>query len=151
MHPKPSNYNPDSDGKEPSGKLKVTITSFGYKEGPPPIANMVFDVRFLKNPYWVPELRPLTGIEKPVKDYVLTQEAAQEFLNSLTALLQKVLPEFRKLKLEEFALALGCTGGQHRSPAMVEAIAEKLAEHFPDIVIERQHRQLLLASAGEPS
>src|SRR5580658_2531423 len=75
------------------GELEVRVISFGYKQGPPPLANVVFDVRFLKNPYWVEELRPLTGRDQPVQDYVLQQPLAQEFLQSLNVMLSKILPK----------------------------------------------------------
>ena len=116
--------------------------SFGYKEGPPPLANMVFDVRFLKNPFWVPELRPLSGLDQPVQDYVLKQQLAIDFIDSLTVLLNSVLPRFAELELSEFSIAFGCTGGQHRSVAVVEALAEKLAAAFPHMHVVRLHRQL---------
>lgn len=126
----------------PVRALEVTVTSFGHKAAPPPVANMVFDVRFLKNPFWVPELRPLTGLDKPVRDYVLSQEAASEFLDSLMQLLGSLLPRFYELEIYEFSIALGCTGGQHRSAALVEELAERLAERFPDYKIRRRHREL---------
>lgn len=125
-----------------SGRFSVTVMSFGYKSGPPPTANMVFDVRFLKNPFWVPELRPLTGRDQAVAEYVLSQKAAGEFLDSLMALLETVLPRFQELGIEEFSLALGCTGGQHRSTALVEAIARRMSETHPQLSVKRVHREL---------
>src|SRR5271170_6589757 len=113
---------PDSHlpGQPGVRELAVTILSFGHKAGAPPVANMVFDVRFLKNPFWVPELRPLTGLDKPVREYVLSQEAARDFLDSLMQLLSQLLPKFEELEIYEFSIALGCTGGQHRSAALAE-------------------------------
>ncbi|HEY9870505.1 MAG TPA: RNase adapter RapZ [Candidatus Obscuribacterales bacterium] len=132
--------------RQPKGKqaksLSVSVISFGYKEGAPPPANMVFDMRFLKNPFWVPELRPLTGLDAPVKEYVLTQPLAVEFLQSLLVLLGAILPRLRELEIEDFAIAFGCTGGQHRSAAIAEAVAERLGELFPDLPVWRQHREL---------
>ena len=125
-----------------SKRLSVTILSFGYKTGSPPVANVVFDVRFLKNPYWVPELRPLTGLDLAVRDYVLGQEAAAEFLDSLLKLLSGLLPRFMELDILEFSIALGCTGGQHRSVALVEELADKLRDIFPSYDIESGHREL---------
>jgi UPF0042 nucleotide-binding protein len=103
---------------------------------------MVFDVRFLKNPFWVPELRPLTGMDVPVKQYVLEQPAAAEFLDSLIDLLGKLLPRFVEQDNLEFSIALGCTGGQHRSTALVEELAARLKLAFPDFEIKHQHREL---------
>jgi UPF0042 nucleotide-binding protein len=122
--------------------LAVTVTSFGYKAGAPPVSNVLFDVRFLKNPYWVPELRPLTGLDAPVKEYVLQQSAAIEFLDSVLDLLVKVLPRFEELDISEFSIALGCTGGQHRSTALVEELAGRLQAEFPHFEIKRLHREL---------
>lgn len=130
------------DGTVGGNALEVTITSFGYKQGPPPPAHMVFDVRFLQNPYWEESLRPLTGLDKPVSDYVLRQALAQDFLNSLTSMLCTVLPRFAEGKWREFTVALGCTGGQHRSTTIVEALAARLKEAMPQYKIIKQHREL---------
>jgi UPF0042 nucleotide-binding protein len=127
-------------GRPPA--LSVTIMSFGYKEGAPPLANLVFDVRFLKNPYWVEELRPLTGLDPAVQDYVLGQMLANEFLDSVMAMLEKLLPRLIELQIGDFAIAFGCTGGQHRSATLAEALGNRLQERFPEITINRQHREL---------
>ncbi len=131
-----------SAAKSDARSLSVTVTSFGYKAGTPPVSNVLFDVRFLKNPYWVPELRPLTGMDAPVKEYVLQQSAAIEFLDSILQLLVKVLPRFEELDISDFSIALGCTGGQHRSTALVEELAERLKSEFPRFDVKRQHREL---------
>lgn len=128
--------------KSGSHDFEVRVMSFGYKSGAPPQANVVFDVRFLKNPYWVDELRPLTGLDARVQNYVLEQPLARDFLDSLTDLLNKVLPRVAKLKLKEFTVALGCTGGQHRSATIAEALAEILAKNFPQYSIVTEHREL---------
>lgn len=130
------------DGSVGSNALEVTITSFGYKQGPPPPAHMVFDVRFLQNPYWEETLRPLTGLDKPVSDYVLRQALAQDFLNTLTSMLSTILPRFADGKWREFTVAIGCTGGQHRSTTIVEALADRLKEALPQYKIMKQHREL---------
>ncbi len=129
-------------GAEMPKKLALTIMSFGYKEGLPPPANMLFDVRFLKNPYWVPELRPLTGLDAPVRDYVLTQPLAVNFLETLFTLLDAILPRFAELELSEFTIAFGCTGGQHRSTAVAEALADRIEDFFPEFEVFRHHREL---------
>lgn len=131
-----------ASGGEKEDGLQIIITSFGYKQGPPPLANIVFDVRFLKNPYWVEELRPLTGLDHPVQQYVLEQELAQDFLESMKGLLAKVLPKMAELKVEKFVIAFGCTGGQHRSATLVEKLADELASTYPAYRVVKQHREL---------
>jgi UPF0042 nucleotide-binding protein len=123
-------------------QLTLNVMSFGYKESTPPLANMVFDVRFLKNPYWVPELRPLTGLDQPVAEYVLTQQLAVDFLDSISAMLANILPRFEELEIDEFSVALGCTGGQHRSTSIAEALARRISESFPNVRVVTQHREL---------
>src|SRR5262249_44007620 len=115
MHPNQSTHVSQLRQAQGSGAttLEVTVMSFGYKEGPPPLTNMVFDVRFLKNPFWIAELRPLSGLDQPVQDYVVKQALAREFLDSLLILLNSVLPRFAELELTDFSIAFGCTGGQH--------------------------------------
>lgn len=122
--------------------LTVRVMSFGYKLGNPPAANALFDVRFLKNPYWVEHLRPLTGRDEPVQEYVMNQKAAHDFLESLVELLSRLLPQLQEHNMSEFSIAFGCTGGQHRSATMVELLARSLASRFPDVHIERIHREL---------
>jgi len=141
----------DETDKSATRRLAVTVLSFGYKEGPPPLANMVFDVRFLKNPYWVPELRPLSGLDQPVREYVLTQELAVQFLDSLTALLAGVLPRFVEVEIFDFSVAFGCTGGQHRSTALAAALSERLAAMFPEYGIVVRHRDLPGCADGADS
>lgn len=130
---------------ETSGKsapVEVTVMSFGYKEGPPPTANLVFDVRFLKNPFWVEELKPLTGRDRPVQDYVLQQEMAVSFLKSVIHMLDTLLPKLEELKITDFSIAFGCTGGQHRSATMVEALASELVQRYPMFNVQKVHREL---------
>jgi UPF0042 nucleotide-binding protein len=133
-------------------ELEVTITSFGYKQGSPPLANVVFDVRFLKNPYWVEELRPLTGLDKKVQDYVLNQPLATQFIDGLLALFEKVLPKVQEHKVEHYLIALGCTGGQHRSTTLVEELGKRMKEQFPQYSIVVKHRELahLSKSCADP-
>lgn len=136
----------DGDGADNGAPntVHVKVMSFGYKQGLPPAANIIFDVRFLKNPFWVDELRPLNGMhDVQVQDYVMNQDAAVEFLNSVTELLVKLLPRLPELKVNEFTVAFGCTGGQHRSATMCEKLAAQLHERFPGYKIEREHRELV--------
>ena len=112
------------DGSEAA--MQTTLLSFGYKNGLPLDADLVFDCRFLPNPYWVDELRPLTGLDAPVRDYVLGQEAARQFLDNLLPLLEQLLPAFVAEGKAYLTIALGCTGGRHRSVAIADEVATRL-------------------------
>ncbi len=124
------------------GAFTVNIMSFGYKEGSPPYANMLYDVRFLQNPYWVEELRPLNGLEKRVQDYVLGQPLAQTFSADCIRLLERLLPELALQEINQYSVALGCTGGQHRSVSIAEHLARELQKKLPDYIIKVSHREL---------
>jgi len=100
------------------------------------------DVRFLDNPYWVPELRPLNGLDAPVRDFVLGQPAASALLDGLLGTLETVLDEYRRRGRMELTLAFGCTGGQHRSVAMAHELAERLRARRPDLDVEFRAREL---------
>ena len=104
-------------------ELTIAITSFGFKNGLPMDANNVFDVRFLANPYWVDELRHLTGRDAPVKDYVMGKAVAQEYVERLVRVLAGTLPGYVDQRRHQLAIAVGCTGGRHRSVAVAEAVA----------------------------
>lgn len=106
--------------------LRVQVMSFGFKNGVPLDADLVFDVRFLPNPHWVPDLRPQTGLSKAVSSYVLAQEGAAEFLDTLQHLFEVVGPGYIHEGKRQVTVAIGCTGGKHRSTAMSEATAERL-------------------------
>lgn len=125
-----------------TGPLELTVMSFGYKEGPPPTANIVFDVRFLNNPFWVEELRPLCGRDQAVQDYVLKQPLAGEFLKSLMHMLDALLPKLEELNIAEFSVAFGCTGGQHRSATIAEVLASQLEARYPQFKVSKYHREL---------
>ena len=101
--------------------------SFGFKYGLPLDADHVADVRFLPNPFWVAELRPRTGLDEAVSEYVLAQDGAQEFLDTYAAALQPVLAGYLRENKRYATVAVGCTGGKHRSVAITEALAEPLA------------------------
>jgi len=107
--------------------LQVNIKSFGYKYGLPVDADLVADCRFLPNPHWVPDLRPLTGLDEPVRDYVLGQPAAAAFLDAYLAVLAVSLAGFEREGKRYVTLAVGCTGGKHRSVAMAERLAALLS------------------------
>jgi len=106
--------------------MQLTILSFGFKYGVPVDADLVADVRFLPNPHWVPALRPLSGREDAVRDYVLGQDGAREFLDRYEGVLRLVFSGYRREGKHYALVALGCTGGKHRSVAMVEQLAAQL-------------------------
>jgi len=106
---------------------RIHIMSFGYKYGLPVDADLVADCRFLPNPHWMPELRPFTGLDAPVRDYVLGQPAAAAFLDAYLPVLEISLAGFEKEGKRFVTLAVGCTGGKHRSVAMAEQLAARLS------------------------
>ncbi len=108
--------------------MQVTVLSFGFKHGLPADVDMVLDCRFLPNPHWVDDLRPQTGQDAPVRDYVLGSELAEGFLDHLGGLLELLLPAFRAEGKAYLTLAFGCTGGRHRSVAIAEEVARRLGE-----------------------
>ncbi|MDP9270565.1 MAG: RNase adapter RapZ [Chloroflexota bacterium] len=109
-----------------SDVLQVEIVTFGFKFGIPLEADFVFDVRFLNNPFWVPDLKPLSGLHASVRDYVLRQPRAQRFLELVEELLDLTLPAYRAEGKPRLVVALGCTGGYHRSIALAEELADHL-------------------------
>jgi UPF0042 nucleotide-binding protein len=113
--------------EQEAGGLLVTIESFGYKHGLPIHADMVFDVRFLPNPHFVSELRPLTGQDGPVVDFMRSQEAARAFLERLCGMMDFLLPQFEREGKSYLTVAIGCTGGRHRSVMIAESLAAALA------------------------
>ena len=118
--------------------LRLNIVSFGYKYGLPVDADLVADCRFLPNPHWVPELRPLSGLDASVREYVLGQPAASAFLAAYLAVLEVSLGGFEREGKRYVTLAIGCTGGKHRSVAMAEQLAARLAGR--DVTVS--HRDL---------
>ena len=113
--------------KEESFKnMFVTVMSFGFKYGIPEDADLVFDVRFLPNPYYVAELRPLTGLDAGVRDYALSSPQSQEFLKKLTDFVTYLLPRYLEEGKAALVIAVGCTGGHHRSVAVAHALAETI-------------------------
>jgi len=113
-------------GGESAPALRATVLSFGFKYGLPLDADLVADVRFLPNPHWIPELRPHTGLEPDVRDYVLSQAGAGEFLDVYSQLLRLVGAGYQREGKRYLTLAIGCTGGKHRSVTMAEELAKRL-------------------------
>lgn len=105
---------------------RVNVQSFGFKHGAPQDMDMLFDVRFISNPYWIPELREFKGTDVPVADFVLDQEGVDDFLKHATNLLSATLPGYRREGKSFVTVAIGCTGGHHRSVAITEALVRRL-------------------------
>jgi UPF0042 nucleotide-binding protein len=109
--------------------MRVSIRSFGFKHGAPRDTDLVFDVRFLPNPHWVPELRDMRGTHQPVSDYVLSSEGAKEFVDRVDELLVFLIPMFQSEGKSYLSIGIGCTGGHHRSVAIAEELRNRLADH----------------------
>jgi len=125
---------PDKD------EIRVTVVSFGFKNGLPIDADLVFDVRFLPNPHWVPELRPQTGLSTAVSSYVLSQPGAAEYLDQMLALFTTMRGGYAREGKHLVELAIGCTGGKHRSTAIAEEVGRRLrAQGIP---VQVMHRDL---------
>jgi UPF0042 nucleotide-binding protein len=130
-------------GEAPS--MVVTLVTFGFKHGIPYGTDLLFDVRFLPNPHFVPGLRELTGRDEPVRRYLEEQADYPELIDRLTDLLLFLLPRYRREHRSYLSIALGCTGGRHRSVGVAEALGERLAEH--DVPVRLVHRD---AERGTP-
>ena len=127
-------------GGDTQQALNVSVMSFGFKNGLPLEADVVFDVRFLPNPYYVPELKHLTGLDEPVREYVFASEAAGRFLERLEPLLAFLLPQYLQEGRTELVIAVGCTGGRHRSTAMAHHLANYIGElGYP---VSESHRDI---------
>lgn len=109
-------------------EMLVTVLSFGFKQGVPPEADLVFDVRFLRNPFYDPELRPLTGLDPSVREFVLENATAQEFLERLKGLVRFLVPLYASEPKSYLTIAVGCTGGRHRSVAVAQELVVSLRE-----------------------
>ena len=126
--------------EEQGAALHMTVISFGYKYGLPVDADLVVDCRFLPNPHWVPELRPQTGRDPDVRDYVMAQPGAAEFLDRYTELVRLVAEGYQREGKRYATIAVGCTGGKHRSVAIAEELADRLATDEIDTAVV--HRDL---------
>jgi len=123
-----------------AGEMVITVISFGYKFGVPLDADVVFDLRFLPNPHYIEELRPLSGSEERVRDFVLASPGAREFLDHLFAFLDFALPRYGQEGKAYLTIALGCTGGRHRSVALASEVADHLNARAHRVLVE--HRDL---------
>jgi UPF0042 nucleotide-binding protein len=122
--------------------VRLSIVSFGFKYGLPVDADLVADCRFLPNPYWIAELAPMTGQDAPVREYVLSQPGAEQFLHYYTELLRVVLPGYEREGKRFVTLAVGCTGGKHRSVAIAGQLATRIAEAAGIGTVQVVHRDL---------
>ncbi|GGB00159.1 nucleotide-binding protein [Macrococcus hajekii] len=123
--------------------FKINVMSFGFKHGIPIDADLVFDVRFLPNPYYIDTLRPLTGLDASVYDYVMKWKETTIFYNKLMDLLKFVMPGYMREGKSQVVIAIGCTGGQHRSVALAERISHDLKEFF-DFELVTYHRDAMI-------
>lgn len=119
--------------------LRVTLLSFGFKYGLPADADLVADARFLPNPFWIPELRHLNGEDPEVAEYVLEQPGAREFIDAYSSALEPVLAGYQRENKRHATIAVGCTGGKHRSVAIVRELADRLGR-FPGVAVSVKHR-----------
>ena len=129
-----------ADDKEFRIPMSVHLQSFGYRYGIPIETDMVIDVRFLANPYFVEELRPLSGLDTAVREFVVGQDSYREFFKRFMSLLEFLLPQYQKENKSYFTISIGCTGGRHRSVSIAEDLYAHLAEH--EIIAEVIHRDV---------
>jgi len=130
-------------GGEAKRAMSITVTSFGYKYGVPIEADLVFDVRFLPNPFYIAELRHQTGLDKPVRDFVFSYQQTKDFMGYLEALIGFLLPQFVEEGKAALVIAVGCTGGQHRSVAITRALCEFIRQKGYDAA--ETHRDMTRA------
>ncbi|MCC9204804.1 RNase adapter RapZ [Arthrobacter sp. zg-Y769] len=121
--------------------LRLNVMSFGFKYGLPVDANYVADVRFIPNPHWVPQLRPHTGLDEDVRGYVLQAKGTAEFLDRYVEALEPVIDGYRRENKHYATIAVGCTGGKHRSVAVTEELAKRL-DQLPHVTVSSHHRDL---------
>jgi UPF0042 nucleotide-binding protein len=124
----------------PDSPLTVTVETFGFKHGAPTQADCVFDMRFLPNPYYDPSMRPLSGLDKPVQEFLYAQEAYHDFLTPWLASMKALTQAYYNQGKRQLTLAVGCTGGQHRSVCLAKALADHLSEAFPQSDVRLHHR-----------
>ena len=123
---------------QPERPMRVAVSSFGFKHGAPRDADLMFDVRFLPNPHWQEELRPLTGRDAPVRDFVLHDEDTEAFLTKTEDMLSFLIPRFRRAGKSYVSIGIGCTGGRHRSVAIAEELGRWLDSQ--DVEVTIRHR-----------
>ena len=122
--------------------LYITVLSFGFKYGIPSDADLVFDVRFLPNPYYIEELRPKSGNDKEVRDYVMDNDKAAAFLEKLTDMVEFLIPNYVAEGKTQLVIGIGCTGGKHRSVTLANALYEELVRNGSDYGVKIEHRDI---------
>ncbi len=122
--------------------MNVMVLSFGFKYGIPEDADLVFDVRFLPNPYYNLELRPLTGNDRPIQDFVMKYPQSQEFLDKMDDLMEFLIPNYIKEGKNSLVIAIGCTGGKHRSVTLANELYSRLAKHASTYGLKIEHRDI---------
>ncbi|GAB2819139.1 RNase adapter RapZ [Alpinimonas psychrophila] len=127
--------------QEDTAGVRLTLMSFGFKYGTPTDVDLIADGRFLPNPFWMPELRAFTGLDKEVSEYVLSQPGASEFVQAYAVALSPVMAGYQRENKRHATIAIGCTGGKHRSVALAQALAIELAK-LPGVVVRIKHRDL---------
>ena len=128
------------DKEMPEKQMVITILSFGFKYGIPVDSDLVFDVRFIPNPFYIPELKPFSGNDEPVKNYVMEQTETQTFLQKANDMFEFLIPNYQKEGKRQLIISIGCTGGRHRSVAIANSIYETLRANNHDVYIE--HRDI---------
>ena len=128
------------DKEMPEKQMAITILSFGFKYGIPVDSDLVFDVRFIPNPFYIPELKPFSGNDEPVKNYVMEQTETQTFLQKANDMFEFLIPNYQKEGKRQLIISIGCTGGRHRSVAIANSIYETLRVNNHDVYIE--HRDI---------
>ena len=128
------------DKEMPEKQMASTILSFGFKYGIPVDSDLVFDVRFIPNPFYIPELKPFSGNDEPVKNYVMDQIETQTFLEKANDMFEFLIPNYQKEGKRQLIISIGCTGGRHRSVAIANSIYETLHSNNHDVYVE--HRDI---------
>ena len=128
------------DKERPEKQMAITILSFGFKYGIPVDSDLVFDVRFIPNPFYIPELKPFSGNDEPVKNYVMDQIETQTFLEKANDMFEFLIPNYQKEGKRQLIISIGCTGGRHRSVAIANSIYETLHSNNHDVYVE--HRDI---------
>ena len=129
------------DKEMPEKQMAITILSFGFKYGIPVDSDLVFDVRFIPNPFYIPELKPFSGNDEPVKNYVMEQHETKAFLEKANDMFEFLVPNYQKEGKRQLIISIGCTGGRHRSVAIANSIYETLKANNHDVYIE--HRDIM--------
>lgn len=128
------------DKEMPEKQMAITILSFGFKYGIPVDSDLVFDVRFIPNPFYIPELKPFSGNDEPVKNYVMDQIETQTFLEKANDMFEFLIPNYQKEGKRQLIISIGCTGGRHRSVSIANSIYETLHSNNHDVYVE--HRDI---------